>query len=221
MKKNMKNLLVFVMAFMPSLAINTFAQPSGDDPEIIPVKETPSPHPGTGPRIMKDGHTDIPVTPAPNPNPFPNPHGGGPRIAGVDPDVIPIKPKPGDDLPGPRVASVEPEEIPIISLPIPGPRLGKASVEPEEIPVRPIPGSDPRPRLASNEPIDPPIVPAPGTGSDSDPLPRLAYNEPTDIPVIPNPTTNPGTGPRIRKAAYYLDLILFNGNGYFGKYLIG
>ena len=199
MKKNMKNLLVFVMAFMPSLAINTFAQPSGDDPEIIPVKETPSPHPGTGPRIMKDGHTDIPVTPAPNPNPFPNPHGGGPRIVGIDPDVIPIKPKPGDDLPGPRVASVEPEEIPIISLPVPGPRLGKASVEP----------------------IDPPIVPAPGTGSGSDPLPRLAYNEPTDIPVIPNPTTNPGPGPRIRKAAYYLDLILFNGNGYFGKYLIG
>ena len=203
MKKNMKNLLVFVMAFMPSLAINTFAQPSGDDPELIPVTETPSPYPGSGPRIMKD------------------PHGDGPRIAGVDPDVIPIKPKPGDDLPGPRVAEVEPEDIPIISCPDPFPVPRVASVEPEEIPVKPFPGSDPRPRLASNEPIDPPIVPDPCAGSGSTPLPRLAYNEPTDIPITPNPTTNPGPGPRIRKAAYYLDLILFNGNGYFGKYLIG
>ncbi len=191
----MKNLLVFVMAFMPSLAINTLAQPSGDDPELIPVTETPSPFPGSGPRIMKDGSTTIPITPKPNPNPIPNPHGDGPRIAGVDPDVIPIKPKPGDDLPGPRVASVEPEDIPIISLPgsVPLPRL--ASVEPDEIPIK--------------SPTDPSTHP------------RVTSVSPTDPPIKPDPTTNPGSGPRIRKAAYYLDLILFNGSGYFGKYLIG
>lgn len=195
MKKNMKNLLVFVMAFMPSLAINTFAQPSGDDPEIIPVKETPSPHPGTGPRIMKDGHTDIPVTPAPNPNPFPNPHGGGPRIVGIDPDVIPIKPKPGDDLPGPRVASVEPEDIPIVPFPgpTPGPRL--ASVEPDEIPIK--------------------------SPTDHSTLPRVTSVSPTDPPIKPEPTPNPGSVPRIHRAAFYLDLILFGGKEYFGKYLIG
>lgn len=114
MKKYLKNLLVVAVALMPSLSINTFAQPSGNDPEIIPVKETPSPNPG-GPRIMSVNPDEIPVIPAPNPNPNPRPN-PGPRIASAEPDEIPIK-SPTDDIPRPRMRSAEPDDIPIIPAP--------------------------------------------------------------------------------------------------------
>ena len=132
MKKNMKKLLVIVMALMPSLSICTFAQtpgggPAVPDPDYIPVKETPTPNPTPGPRIMSNEPDDIPVTPLPLPG------GPGPRIMSVDgiddnaggpidlglggvrprnrqdidPNLIPIKPVPG---PGtghePRIRSV-------------------------------------------------------------------------------------------------------------------
>ena len=116
MKKYLKNLLVVAVALMPSLSINTFAQPSGADPEFIPVKETPSPNPHPGPRIM-----------------------------GVDPDVIPIKPKPGDDIPAPRVASVDPEEIPIKSPSGSYPRPRILPDEYDDKPIVPMPDPNPNP----------------------------------------------------------------------------
>ena len=115
MKKYLKNLLVVAVALMPSLSINTFAQPSGNDPEIIPVKETPSPNPHPGPRIMSVNPDEIPVIPAPNPNPNPRPN-PGPRIASAEPDEIPIK-SPTDDIPRPRMRSAEPDDIPIVPMP--------------------------------------------------------------------------------------------------------
>ena len=152
MKKYLKNLLVVAVALMPSLSINTFAQPSGNDPEIIPVKETPSPNPHPGPRIM-----------------------------GVEPDVIPIKPKPGDDIPAPRIMSVNPDEIPIIPAPNPNPN----------------PGPNPRPRIASAEPDEIPIK----SPTDDIPRPRMRSAEPDDIPIIPAPGLDPGTMPRLRNSA--------------------
>ncbi len=73
MKRNMKKLLVIALALMPSLSISVMAQPSGNDPEIIPVKPVPTPT-NPGPRIIPDEPIPIPITP--EPNPFPNP---GPR----------------------------------------------------------------------------------------------------------------------------------------------
>ena len=78
MKKNMKKLLVIALALMPSLSISVMAQspgggPSDPDPEVIPVKQVPTPT-NPGPRIIPDEPIPIPITPAPNP--FPNP---GPR----------------------------------------------------------------------------------------------------------------------------------------------
>lgn len=95
MKKYLKKLLVVALALMPSLSINTFAQPSGNDPEDIPIKEapTPNPNPGNGgPRFSPDGYDDAPIVPWPGGN---IPH---PRVAPGEPDVIPIKPIPD---PGP------------------------------------------------------------------------------------------------------------------------
>ncbi len=117
MKKYLKNLLVVAVALMPSLSINTFAQPSGNDPENIPVTETPSPNPNPipAPRIMSVNPDEIPVIPAPNPNPNPGPN-PGPRIASAEPDEIPIK-SPTDDIPRPRMRSAEPDDIPIIPAP--------------------------------------------------------------------------------------------------------
>lgn len=152
MKKYLKNLLVVAVALMPSLSINTFAQPSGNDPEFIPVKETPSPNPHPGPRIM-----------------------------GVEPDVIPIKPKPGDDIPAPRIMSVNPDEIPIIPAPNPNPN----------------PGPNPGPRIASAEPDEIPIK----SPTDDTPRPRMRSAEPDDIPIIPAPGLDPGTMPRLRNSA--------------------
>ena len=102
MKKNMKKLLVIVMALMPSLSILSLAQEPGGgiDPNELPIKSVPglgipgprvmsnepddipiTPDPGTGigggPRIMPDDYDDIPVVPHPNPNPNP---GHEPRI---------------------------------------------------------------------------------------------------------------------------------------------
>lgn len=115
MKKYLKNLLVVAVALMPSLSINTFAQPSGNDPEFIPVKETPSPNPHPGPRIMSVNPDEIPIIPAPNPNPNPGPN-PRPRIASAEPDEIPIK-SPTDDIPRPRMRSAEPDDIPVVPSP--------------------------------------------------------------------------------------------------------
>ena len=105
MKKYLKNLLVVAVALMPSLSINTFAQPSGNDPEFIPVKEHPSPNPTPGPRIMGFDPNDIPVNPKPNPNPNPNPNPGGERIMSNGYDDAPIVPWPGGNIPHPRIMS--------------------------------------------------------------------------------------------------------------------
>lgn len=79
MKLNMKKLLVIALALMPSLSISVMAQPSGDDPEVIPVIKTPIPTP-EGPRLIPDEPIPIPITP--EPHPFPNP---GPRSAAQAP----------------------------------------------------------------------------------------------------------------------------------------
>ena len=92
MKKYLKKLLVVALALMPSLSINTFAQPSGNDPENIPVKEHPSPNPTPGPRSTHD-----------------------------DLDVIPIKPCPGPSIPRPRISPEGYDDAPIIPMPDPNP----------------------------------------------------------------------------------------------------
>lgn len=83
MKKNMKKLLVIVMALMPSLSIVTYAQENGGgfDPDDSPIQSTPGPN-NPGPRIMMQGidPDEIPIVPAPDPNPNPCP---GPRIRSV------------------------------------------------------------------------------------------------------------------------------------------
>ena len=91
MKKYLKKLLVVALALMPSLSINTFAQPSGADPECIPVKSTPTPNPG------------------------------GPRSTHDDLDVIPIKPCPGPSIPRPRISPEEYDDKPIVPMPDPNP----------------------------------------------------------------------------------------------------
>ena len=114
MKKNMKKLLVIALALMPSLSISVMAQPSGDDPEVIPVKQVPLPS-NPGPRIAPLDYDDIPLKPLPDPDPNPNPI---PRLTSQGDEVIPIKPRPGDGgVPVPRVRSNEPDDIPIIPDP--------------------------------------------------------------------------------------------------------
>ena len=107
MKKNMKKLLVIVMALMPSLSILAM-NPSGYDlmpePDDIPITPMPDPFPGHEPRIMSVGATGD--------------NDGGPIDLGlggvrprsrqdIDPNEIPIKPcpGPGDDH-RPRFRSV-------------------------------------------------------------------------------------------------------------------
>ena len=92
MKKYLKKLLVVALALMPSLSINTFAQPSGNDPEFIPVKEHPSPNPTPSPRSLPG-----------------------------DVDPIPIKPMPGGDLPHPRISPEGYDDAPIVPKPNPSP----------------------------------------------------------------------------------------------------
>ena len=107
MKKNMKKLLVIVMALTPSLSILAM-NPSGLDfmpePDDIPITPMPDPFPGHEPRIMSVGATGD--------------NDGGPIDLGlggvrprsrqdIDPNEIPIKPcpGPGDDH-RPRFRSV-------------------------------------------------------------------------------------------------------------------
>ena len=103
MKKNMKKLLVIVMALLPSLSILAM-NPSGynlmPEPDDIPIVPHPGTGTGTGPRIMSIGPDDIPIIPEPGLG------GGGPR-QDIDPNEIPIKPcpGPGDDH-RPRFRSV-------------------------------------------------------------------------------------------------------------------
>ena len=121
MKKNMKKLLVIVMALMPSLSICTFAQTPGDGPEssdpvYIPVKEHPSPFPMPAPRMMANEPEDIPVIPAPLPG------GPGPRIQSNGNDDIPIIPDPTTGGGIPRIMqNGEPESIPVTPSPSPNP----------------------------------------------------------------------------------------------------
>ena len=106
MKKNMKKLLVIVMALLPSLSILAM-NPSGynlmPEPDDIPIVPHPGTGTGTGPRIMSVGPDDIPIIPEPGLG------GGGPR-QDIDPNEIPIKPcpGPGDDH-RPRFRSVVPD----------------------------------------------------------------------------------------------------------------
>ena len=109
MKKNMKKLLVIVMALMPSLSILAM-NPSGfnlmPEPDDIPIVPSPGTGTGTGPRIMSVGATDD--------------NDGGlidlgfdgvhPRSRqDIDPNLIPIKPAPSPNpnpCPAPRIRSV-------------------------------------------------------------------------------------------------------------------
>lgn len=70
MKRNMKKLLVIALALMPSLSISVMAQPSGNDPEVIPVKQVPTPT-NPGPRFIPDEPIPIPLKPIP-PEPGPS-----------------------------------------------------------------------------------------------------------------------------------------------------
>lgn len=227
MKKYLKKLLVVAMALMPSLSINTFAQPSGDDPVFIPVKEPTNPTPAPGPRIMSIGPNDIPVRPKPNPNPNPNPKPGGPRIMSVDPDVIPIKPVPGGDIPLPRIASVEPEEIPIKSPSDSYPRPRMRSAEPDDIPVVPSPGSDPGslPRLRNSAQAPHCYHIADVVYIDADATITFInatvtrYND----NQVWSDANNSNTLSIITSAdagEYLLNLTLSNGQSYIGKYII-
>lgn len=78
MKKDMKKLLVIVMALMPSLSILAYAQENGGgfDPDDHPIQSSPGPN-NPGPRIM---------------------------MQGIDPDEILIK-QPSDPTPRPRIMS--------------------------------------------------------------------------------------------------------------------
>ena len=79
MKKYLKNLLLAaMMAFVPSLSINCFAQDpgggngggngtGGDDPNLIPIKSTPDT--SNPPRFLPGDYDDIPIIPIPQPNP--------------------------------------------------------------------------------------------------------------------------------------------------------
>ena len=59
MKKYLKKLLFVALALMPSLSINTFALPSGSDPDPIPVEENLSLNSGSGPvHNARNGNAD-------------------------------------------------------------------------------------------------------------------------------------------------------------------
>ena len=132
MKKNMKKLLVIVMALMPSLSICTLAQTPGgglasSDPEDLPVAQKPSP----------------------NPNPTP-----GPRFAPEDYDDKPICPLPGGLGPGPRIQSVlggdgNDNDGGPIDLGLGGVRPRSGQHEGEPIAIK---GSTPRPRSVAETP---------------------------------------------------------------------
>lgn len=111
MKKDMKKLLVIVMALMPSLSILAM-NPSGLDfmpePDDIPITPMPDPFPGHEPRIQSILGTDE------------NDNDGGPIDLGlggvhprnrqdIDPNLIPVTPHPSPNpYPGhePRIRSV-------------------------------------------------------------------------------------------------------------------
>ncbi len=120
MKKNMKKLLVIVMALMPSLSILAM-NPSGimivpDEPGSIPITPDPNVGGGTVPRIQCCGPEDIPVIPLPLPG------GTGPRIQSCVSDDIPIKPNPDNGGGVPRIMQHgEPDAIPIKPAPSPNP----------------------------------------------------------------------------------------------------
>ena len=101
MKKYLKKLLVVALALMPSLSINTFALPSGSDPDAIPVKENLSLNSGSGPRSTNGGPDVIPVRPIPGPKIH------RPRNSPDVQDDKPIVPAPNPN-PGPRISDQEP-----------------------------------------------------------------------------------------------------------------
>ena len=140
MKKNMKKLLVIVMALMPSLSIIALAQtpgggPESSDPDELPVaqKPSPNPYPTPGPRFAPEDYDDIPITPMPDPFP-----GHEPRIMSVgatgDNDGGPIDLGLGGVRPRSR-QDIDPNLIPIKPLPSPGtghePRIRSVVQDPE------------------------------------------------------------------------------------------
>ena len=229
MKKNMKKLLVIVMALMPSLSI--FAMnPNGFDlmpePDDIPI----IPHPGTGgpgPRIMSVGPNDIPITPDPNVG-----GGGGPRIQSNEPDDIPIKSNPGTGVPVPRIMSVgdggSADDGGLIDLGFGGVHP-RQDIDPNEIPIKPAPSPNPNP---GHEPRIRSIVQDPQCYHYN----GVVYIEADSIITYINASvtrqddglvwSNAASGNTLSittsdaSGVYYLELTLSSGQSYIGKYII-
>jgi len=229
MKKNMKKLLVIVMALMPSLSILAM-NPSGFDlmpePDDIPI----IPHPGTGgpgPRIMSVGPNDIPITPDPNVG-----GGGGPRIQSNEPDDIPIKSNPGTGTPGPRIMSVgdggSADDGGLIDLGFGGVHP-RQDIDPNLIPVTPHPSPNPNP---GHEPRIRSGVQYPECYHYDGVVYIYADNTITYINASVTRYddnqvwSNAGSGNTLSITAsdasgeYYLELTLSSGQSYIGKYII-
>lgn len=229
MKKNMKKLLVIVMALMPSLSILAM-NPGGimivpDEPGNIPIVPEPSVGGGTGPRIQSVGPSDIPVTPLPLPG------GPGPRIQSNEPDDIPIKSNPGNGDPGPRIQCYGNDDIPIIPDPTTGggiPRIMQNG-EPDVIPIKPMPSPNPNP---GHEPRFRSIVQEPECYHYDGVVYIYADNTITYINASVTRYddnqvwSNAGSGNTLSITAsdasgeYYLELTLSSGQSYIGKYII-
>lgn len=231
MKKNMKKLLVIVMALMPSLSI--FAMnPSGimivpDEPGNIPI--VPDPNTGVGgggPRIQSVGPSDIPVIPAPLPG------GTMPRIQSNEPDDIPIKSNPGTGIPGPRIMSVgdggSADDGGLIDLGFGGVHP-RQDIDPNLIPVTPHPSPNPNP---GHEPRIRSGVQYPECYHYDGVVYIYADNTITYINASVTRYddnqvwSNAGSGNTLSITAsdasgeYYLELTLSSGQSYIGKYII-
>ena len=230
MKKNMKKLLVIVMALMPSLSI--FAMNPGgimivpDEPGNIPIVPDPNTgFGGSGPRIQSVGPSDIPVTPLPLPG------GPGPRIQSNEPDDIPIKSDPGTGIPVPRIMSVGDDGIDdggLIDLGFGGVR-SRQDIDPNLIPVTPHPNPNPNP---GHEPRIRSVVQYPECYHYDGVVYIYADNTITYINASVTRYddnqvwSNAGSGNTLSITAsdasgeYYLELTLSSGQSYIGKYII-
>ena len=229
MKKNMKKLLVIVMALMPSLSILAM-NPGGimivpDEPGNIPIVPDPNAGIGTGPRIQSVGPSDIPVTPLPLPG------GPGPRIQSNEPDDIPIKSDPGTGIPVPRIMSVGDDGIDdggLIDLGFGGVRP-RQDIDPNLIPVTPHPNPTPNP---GHEPRIRSVVQYPECYHYDGVVYIYADNTITYINASVTRYddnqvwSNAGSGNTLSITAsdasgeYYLELTLSSGQSYIGKYII-
>ena len=204
MKKNMKKLLVIVMALMPSLSILSFAQEPGGgiDPNELPIKSVP----GLGipgPRVMANEPDDIPIIPEPGLG------GGGPRIMSVG--------DPGDNDGGPidlGLGGVRPrfmpddyDDIPVVPHPNPNPN----------------PGHEPRIRNNAQAPYCYHSAGVVYIEADScityinASVTRYADNQVWSNAASGN-TLNITASPDFGE--YYLELTLSSGQSYIGKYII-